>query len=90
MKRKNLDQEEYSYQHTKQRLLERYGMTISKVEYHKLCKKVRERKNIISIGTNQQKKGLQLVIDTLFKSKIITVVWENDRDCITTVLPMRL
>ena len=82
-----MDPKEYGYQHTKQRLSGRYGLDISRVEYHKLCSKVRDRKNIISISTNQEKKGLQLVIETLFKDHIITVVWENHRDCITTVLP---
>ncbi len=83
MKRKNLNQKEYGYTHTKQRLKERYELDITRVEYDTLCEKIRERKN----GILDRHKGFQLTLDTLFKGHTIKIVWENHRDCITTILP---
>ena len=87
MKRKNLNQKEYGYTHTKQRLKERYGLEITRSEYDTLCEKVRKKEYILSNSINKQKKGLQFVFDTMFKGQIIKIVWENHRDCITTILP---
>ena len=98
MKRKNLNQKEYGYTHTKQRLKERYELEITRSEYDTLCEKIRERKNGILDRHSEyishmkrmhpQKKGFQLILDTPFKNQIIKIVWEDHRDCITTVLKM--
>ena len=87
MKRKNMDQKEYGYTHTRDRLIERYGLKITREEYNDLCEQVRDQRDVMITGKNLQKKGIQFVLKTKFKGETIVVVWENNRDCITTVLP---
>jgi hypothetical protein len=86
MKRKNLNQKEYGYTHTKQRLGERYNLDITLSEYDLLCDVIRSIKDM-EITINEEKDGLQFVVTIMFKKQPVTVVWEDRRDCITTVLP---
>lgn len=90
MKRKHLKGEDlsrYSFEHTKQRMLERYGLNLTLDDYNLLCNNVRNRKNVIEVDRENQKDCTQIIFETYFKSKTILVVYEDVRDCITTVLP---
>ena len=89
MKRKNMNQKEYGFTHTKQRLKERYNLNISHEEYDYLCNKVRKGKYSNVVGVNTQKTGEQKIVGMLFKERLLILVWEEHRDCITTALPYK-
>ncbi len=89
MKRKNLNQKEYGYEHTKQRLKERYELEITQSEYDLLCESIQHIKDRVPAhDVNNEKDGLQFVLTIMFKKRPVTVVWEERRNCITTVLPI--
>jgi hypothetical protein len=68
-------------------MLERYDLDLTLSEYNLLCKNLGKKKYAIEIGREKQKDCTQIIYDVLFKSKTIRVVYEDVRDCITTVLP---
>jgi len=76
----------YSYHHTNLRLMERYNMSIFKEDYDYLCNKIIQNDNITLIETEPQKKFTQYIYDLVFKRRIIRVVWNDKKQCITTVL----
>ena len=77
----------YSFQHTAQRFMERYGDDLSEQEYDDLVKIAKEK---IEIGEYSDKKkiekGLQYVINIPWKTYILKVTFETERNTITTLL----
>jgi len=84
LKRKQQNQDEYSFQHTKQRALERYGMEISRADYDELTK--------ICLETCGQPNGIvadegdQIIVKTYFHGTLITAVVDN-QGRVKTLLP---
>jgi hypothetical protein len=85
MKRKQLkgkDLKEYCFQHVKQRLDERFGLYITKREYQKLHDGI-DKMEIISRDVQKEP---QLVLSTVFKGVKIHIVYNEVKNCITTVI----
>ena len=82
---KTIKDKNYSFNHVKKRLTERYNLDITIDEYDRLCL---VDKLDIPITVEHQKNDIQKVYDILFKGKIIRVVWNDKRQLITTVLPI--
>ena len=64
MKRKNLSGENlraYNYNHTKDRIEERYGISMSKSNYENLCKRIIRRVGVHEIKKEHQKRGVQRI-----------------------------
>ena len=77
----------YSFNHTKERLMERYGIFITIKDYNNLCKKITNNDNVALVMIERQDKDVQYTYDLDFKEgQPIRVVWSNTRDCITTAL----
>lgn len=79
---------EYSFNHVKDRLKERYSINITKNQYIKLNDQVRKLRNpkkalFIDNGGDQE-----VYSWTWDKDKKVKVVWSNSKDRITTVLPI--
>jgi len=75
----------YSYEHTKERMEERYGykgLTIG--EYKNMCKHCIEGTKLKS---EFSKKGYQYIIRTRFKNMFVIVVYTSWDRKINTVLP---
>lgn len=87
---KTVKDREYSFNHTKQRLLERYEMVIIREDYEYLCKKIKDNDNVTMVMMEAQEGDIQYTYDLDFEYRgKIRVVWSNARDCITTALPRR-
>lgn len=81
---------EYSFNHTKQRILERYNFELSRHDYDSMCEKIKSKKDIVYIMMEKQKGDTQYTYDIQFKHRRdIRVVWSEKRQCITTVLKRR-
>ena len=83
----------YSFNHTKERLAERYSIEINAMDYVEMCDRIDKKKDVKFISEERQKKDIQQIYDMSFKSlicptKIIRVVWSKANKCIKTVLPM--
>jgi len=86
---KTIKDTNYSFEHTKLRMKERYAMSITRDEYDLLCKKVRTKNDVRLIKEEKQDGDIQYVYDLQFTYKgKIRVVWSKERNCITTVLPV--
>ena len=84
---KTIKDREYSFNHTKTRLKERYDIDISRRDYEYLCKKVEGKKDASFVMVEYQKNDTQYTYDLRFRYRTsIRVVWSENRNCITTVL----
>jgi len=73
---------DYSFEHTKQRLAERYGLWLTRPEYVQLCTSVQNYK-----GQYESTAGdVQKVVAVPFRGVLVTCVYSWNRSCITTVL----
>jgi hypothetical protein len=72
---------EYSFNHTRERLNERYNISLNRSEYDRLCGIITD--GICMMVENDD----QEIYETYFKGSHIRVVWSTKRNCITTVLP---
>ena len=81
MKRKNQNPRDYSYGHTKQRMKERYDLPMSPIEYDRMCNVLRKADDPINT------EGEQLTFIRQYRGKNVAVVFDRDRDLVTTVLP---
>ena len=77
----------YSFNHTKERLEDRYGIEINAVDYAEMCERVDKKKDIKFISEEKQKKDIQQIYHMPFKGNTIRVVWSITNRCIKTVLP---
>jgi hypothetical protein len=83
---KTVKDRDYSFNHTKQRLLERYGIDLDLEEYDWICSKVKSHEDVNLIMAENRQQELQFIYDYLHNGKKIRIVWSNERDCITTAL----
>lgn len=74
----------YSFEHTKQRAKERYGLDLDQKTYDKWCALAKKAK---AINTEKDGKVIQTTHIILWNNLKVICVYENIRDCITTVLP---
>lgn len=85
---KTLKDREYSFNHTRKRLKERYDIDLDMEEYDRICDKVQNHKDVILIMAENKQGELQFIYDYYYdynKGKI-RVVWSDERQCITTAL----
>ena len=73
----------YSFEHTKQRLQERYGLTITQKEYDTICKNLKIFNGILEEMCEKKMKLCKVE----FKGKLVTFVYGLGCDYVTTVLP---
>ena len=87
MKRKTLKGQallDYSLNHVKERLWDRYGLKITKEEYSNFCRKARNNKDLVSVEENCKKPSS--IHEFWHRGEPVWFVYEKERDCITTVL----
>lgn len=81
---KTIKDKNYSFNHVKKRLTERYNLDITISEYDELC-----GVKMLGFINKETQKNPQKVYDILFKGKVIRVVFSEKRDLITTVLKIK-
>lgn len=80
----------YSFEHTKLRLLQRYDLEITQDHYDFLCHMIRHEIGTTLVSTEKQKGDTQHIYDLrhdLYSP--IRVVWSEKKGYITTALPRR-
>jgi len=82
---KTIKDRNYSFNHVKKRLEERYNLDINIKDYDNLNWRVSSDKYPIS--TEIQRDDIQKIYNVLYKEKWIKVVYSDKRNLITTVLP---
>ena len=83
----------YSEQHARQRYAERYGTELTSAQYKRLCtlvkKKLQQQESVIGHELTQKNPLIeQWVFRFQYDNIEIIPVYETDRDCITTFLPV--
>jgi hypothetical protein len=80
---KTAKNKEYSFQHTKKRLKERYGLDLYRDEYNTICQNTKIMQGVLELcGEKKQK-----VVQCLFKGRRVTFVYGLGCDYVTTALP---
>ena len=84
---KTIKDREYSFNHTRARLKERYGIELDMEGYDHICHRVKNHKDVKLIMKENKQDKLQYIydLDYHFRGKI-RVVWSDERQCITTAL----
>lgn len=83
---KTIKDKNYSFNHVKKRLTERYNCDITISEYDELCYMIKKCW-VTPITVEKQKNNIQEIYDIVFNKKMMKVVWSIERQLITTVLP---
>ena len=78
---------EYSYNHVSQRMWDRYGIQLNRKEYVILCEDISKHNTISLYNIEKQKNGTQYTYSMDFNDTVIYVVYNKDKELITTVLP---
>jgi len=73
----------YSFNHVKERMMERHNLEINQKEYEELCHNYLHKPILIDIIGNETD---QKIFRTGFKARILTFVWCEKRKRISTVL----
>jgi len=76
----------YSFNHFKERLKERYDIDITLDEYDKFCNIIIHGKKFL-INTEKQKNDIQEIYDVPIGGILIRVVWSKEKQLLTTALP---
>lgn len=77
---------EYSKDHTKQRLSERYDIDITDDDYYDLCEMIKRRIDCTLMKVEAQAGGIQETYRVLFKGTVIYAVWSYPLQLVKTVL----
>jgi len=78
---------QYSFEHTKLRLLQRYGIDITMDDYDAICHMIKHNICTTLIDTEKQKDDTQYIYDLKWAlNPILRVVWSDKRQRITTAL----
>jgi len=80
---------EYSFNHTKDRILERYDIKITRAFYDNMCLDMKKLSSpcVKIISAEPQKDDIQIIADIHYKfMESIRVVWSSKRRCITTAI----
>lgn len=85
---KSIKDKNYSIAHTKQRLKERYNISINDNDYNELCSYVQNKTNTTFISEEKQKKDIQQIYDVSFGGTVIRIVWSTSSRYIKTALPL--
>jgi len=78
----------YSFDHTRKRLAERYGIEIQSIDYTELCSRINKKKDVKFVSEEKQKKDIQQIYDITFRGATVRVVWSMANRYIKTVLPI--
>jgi len=78
----------YSFNHTKERLSERYSIEINTMDYAEMCDRVDKKKNVLFITSEKQKNDVQEIYDVYLRDQLVRVVWSTANRWIKTVLPI--
>ena len=78
----------YSFNHTRKRLEERYGIEINAMDYAEMCEHIDKKENVLFITLEKQKNDVQEIYDVYLRSTLVRVVWSRSNRWIKTVLPM--
>ena len=84
---KTVKDRNYSFEHTKLRILQRYNIQITQDHYDYFCHMIKNNIGVTLISEEEQKGDIQKIYD--LKHDIdpkIRVVWSEVRQCITTAL----
>jgi len=85
---KTVKDENYSKEHTKERLQERYDITKNlDLIYSLLCVMINNKIDTTFIEEELQKNGTQEVYDVIIDDKPIRAVWDKKHKYVKTVLP---
>lgn len=80
----------YSFEHTKLRLLQRYNLQITKDHYDYFCHMIRYNIGATLISTEEQKGDVQKIYDLKHDlNPKIRVVWSEKKQYITTAIPRK-
>ena len=80
---KTVKNKSYSFQHTRDRLKERYGLELYRDEYETICINTKVMQGVLELcGEKKQK-----IVRVRFKGKVVTFVYGLGCDYITTALP---
>lgn len=78
---KTVKDREYSFNHTKERLSERFDLSLTRKEYKTLCSLINKKTLLVKEDDKQE---IHLIS---WKNKKIKAVFNLDKQYITTVLP---
>lgn len=78
---------DYSYDHSKQRAKERYGITLTRKDYDHLCDRIRRKNQVREVSTEKNGEDVQTLFEIGYKGQILLAVYSGARDRITTFLP---
>ena len=84
MKKKQMNRNEYSLKHTLERLKERYNLNAVKADYDYLCDAIKHNAALL---IDEEKSSNQEVYEIVFKNERLILVWNTEREVITTALP---
>jgi len=84
---KTIKDEEYSFNHVKQRLMERHNLDIDRDFYDRMNKDIAPYISNSRFDYETDNNGEQEVHTISIKNKIVKVVFSLSKDRITTVLP---
>jgi len=78
----------YSFEHTKLRILQRYNIQIEQDHYDYFCHMIKNNIGATLISEEEQKGDLQKIYDLKHDiDPTIRVVWSEKRQLITTAIP---
>ena len=82
---------DYSIQHCKERLQERYNIELNENDYVTLCNNARQKIKNNEIRGKEPKKGpvQNYFVELYYQNKPVICVFEVERDTITTFVPWR-
>jgi hypothetical protein len=85
---KTIKDENYSKEHTKKRLQERYNITNNlDLYYDLLCVMINNNIDCTFVSEEDQKRNPQQVYDVVINNTKIRVVWDKKNKYVKTVLP---
>ena len=85
---KTIKDKKYSFNHTKERLRERFDLLLTEKEYESLCKLCESNVNYADTLVVKESED-QEIYQLFFKGYMIKFVFNNKKGYITTALPKR-
>ena len=86
---KTIRDEEYSFNHVKQRLQERHNLEIDRKFYDRMNENIKPYIGYPDVADSVDNNGDQEVHSMFIKNRIVKVVWSHSKERITTVLPRK-
>ena len=82
-----MNPQEYNFQHTKERCMERYNIDLTRLDYMVLCNQIKNGVDREIIDTTKQGNGTQLICKVNLYDQVLYVVYLDETGLITTALP---